>query len=172
MIFSIDHLWNWIPVHEHEDELLQEQQQPQEVSQRPFQPATIEPWLDHISQRHNIHPNHRRLLERIYGQLVKINQTNRPLALTGASVLNTLPFFPPSWFIEKEPQGHGGVNEGLAASFVAQFVPPYRLTHVPERWDRVFLKGLTVMDLTRQVSIHGHRVPELVYFINTTYHYL
>ncbi|KAI7850323.1 kinase-like domain-containing protein [Circinella umbellata] len=162
VIFSIDHLWNWVPLHQHESEQQeQQQQQSQEVLQRPFQPATIQPWLNHISQRHNIHPNHRKLLERIYGQLVKINQTNRPLTLTGASVLSTLPFFPPSWFIEKETQGHGGASEGLAASFVARFVPPYRLTHVPERWDRVFLKGLTVMDLTRQFMLEPN------YFFST-----
>ncbi|KAI9246714.1 kinase-like domain-containing protein [Phascolomyces articulosus] len=180
VIFSIDHLWNWVPIHEYEQQQQQQQEaltspiassSSSEALQRPFQPTTIEPWLNHISQRHNIHPNHRQLLERIYGQLVKINQTNRPLALMGAGALNTLPFFAPSWFVEKEPQRHGGAKEGLAASFVARFVPPYRLTHVPERWDRVFLKGLTVMDLTRQFMVEPNYFFSTIPILGLTLHF-
>ncbi|KAI8140678.1 kinase-like domain-containing protein [Fennellomyces sp. T-0311] len=150
VIFSLDHMWNWTPSNLLEDDETSDEEDA--AGQRPFQPATMEPWLDHISQRHNIHPNHRQMLERIYGQLVRANQTNRPLALVGAGSLNTLPFFPPSWFVDKQPQKQAP-DEGLASSFVARFVPPYRLTHVPERWDRVFLKGLTVMDLSRQFTV-------------------
>ncbi|KAI9496945.1 kinase-like domain-containing protein [Zychaea mexicana] len=177
VIFSIDHMWNWAHITEHDGDNDEENDDGEDegdveaAGRRPFQPATIEPWLDHISQRYNIHPNHRQLLERIYGQLVQLNQTNRPLALVGASSLNTMPFFPPSWFADKEPQRHGGANEGLASSFVARFVPPYRLTHVPERWDRVFLKGLTVMDLTRQFTVEPSYIFSTIPIHGLTLHF-
>ena len=135
------------------------------ATKRPFQSTTLQPWLDHITERHHIHPDHRLLLERIYNQLLRLNQTNRPLALVGAGNINTLPFFPPTWFVDKQPQRPS--TEGMASSFVARFVPPYRLTHVPERWDLVFLKGLTVLDITNQVSLSSgicvHNVSYLAY---------
>ncbi|CDH50135.1 hypothetical protein RO3G_02490 [Lichtheimia corymbifera JMRC:FSU:9682] len=137
VIFSLDHMWNWIPKKDGstvEDDMMQVDDalmvDNDTTTKRPFQSTTLQPWLDHITQRHHIHPDHRLLLERIYHQLLRLNQTNRPLAL---------------------PQRPS--TEGMASSFVARFVPPYRLTHVPERWDLVFLKGLTVTDITNQPSL-------------------
>lgn len=149
VIFSLDHMWNWIP-REDEPTMAENDNIDSPSDARPpfFKPTTIQPWLDHITQRHHIHPHHRQFLEDAYNSLVRLNQANRHLALNGTGRLNTLPFFPPAWFVDKQPQKK---HQGLSPSFVARFVPPYRLTHVPERWDLVFLKGLTV-DPERQVS--------------------
>ncbi|KAI9312727.1 kinase-like domain-containing protein [Dichotomocladium elegans] len=176
--YAIDHMWNWVPINDNHGQHQQQQHQQQQPDpvpggltiqqhpQRPFQHTTILPWLDHITQRYHIHPVHRQLLERICDQLLRLNQTNRPLALVGSGNLNTLPFFPPTWFVDKQIQRSGG--EGMSASFIARFVPPYRLSDVPERWDLVFLKGLTVMDIARQATLDMAIITAAVYVYGLT----
>jgi hypothetical protein len=85
--------------------------------------------------------------------VIKWHQSNRQLTLSGTFKLSCIPFFPPSWFTNKEQQNRNN-QEGLSPSYLAKFVPPYRLDgmEVPERWDQVFLKGLTV-DQNHHVKI-------------------
>jgi hypothetical protein len=55
--------------------------------------------------------------------------------------------------MDKERQNHVEEGDPLAASYCASFMPPYRVNgHTPERWDKVFLKGLT-FDPTNEVSL-------------------
>ncbi|KAG0174426.1 hypothetical protein DFQ28_007697 [Apophysomyces sp. BC1034] len=146
-------MWNWLPSDSHlaENDVPTEGHPPATTIvrasdlRRRFTTANIQPWLDHITLRHHIHPDHRLLLEKVCSHLVEWHQANRPLALVGACKLSPLPLFPPGWFVDKQQQNHGAY-EGIAPSYIARFVPPYRLTRtaVPERWDEVFLKGLTV----------------------------
>lgn len=132
-------MWNWVRPEDRQS-VAGVPTTSDDTSKTFFPATTIQPWLDHITQRHALHPHHRQLIQNIYNHLVHRNQANRPLALVGASSLFALPFFPPAWFTDLVPCGH---SEGLGASYVARFVPPYRLNdRVPERWDRVFLKGL------------------------------
>ncbi|KAF7730410.1 hypothetical protein EC973_002216 [Apophysomyces ossiformis] len=152
VVFSLEHMWNWLPsdtdISESDDIGDSTNMTPTlRVAdlERRFTTTNIKPWLDHITLRHRIHSDHRLLLEKVCSYLVKWHQKNRPLALVGACRLNPLPLFPPAWFVDKQQQNHGAY-EGITPSYIARFVPPYRLTRtaVPERWDEVFLKGLTV----------------------------
>lgn len=114
--------------------------------------ASLQPWLDSITFRHHIHPDHRLLLENICMHLFKWQKSNKILTDAGTFCLNTIPFFPPSWFTEKKMQSHVEEGDLLAPSYFAKFVPPYRLDdYVPERWDVVFLKGINY-DPTNEVS--------------------
>jgi hypothetical protein len=121
-------------------------------SQDPYSLEMLQPWLDHITERHHIHPYHRQLLENICGYLFTWQKSNKPLSNAGTFRLNTIPFYPPSWFTEKKIQSNVEEGDHLASSYFARFTPPYRINgHIPERWDLVFLKGLT-FDPTNEVS--------------------
>jgi hypothetical protein len=121
--------------------------------QDPYSLDMLQPWLNHITERHNIHPHHRQLLENICGYLFTWQKSNKPLSNAGTIRLNTIPFYPPSWFTGKKLQSNVEEGDHLASSYVANFEPPYRINdRVPERWDLVFLKGLT-FDPNNEVSL-------------------
>jgi hypothetical protein len=144
MVFSVEHMWNWVQ---------HGATRSTEKLDQPFDVLLIQPWLDHITTKHRIHTDHRCLLEEICQYVIKWHQSNRQLTLSGTFKLSCIPFFPPSWFTNKEQQNRNN-QEGLSPSYLAKFVPPYRLDgmEVPERWDQVFLKGLTV-DQNHHVKI-------------------
>ncbi|KAI8394279.1 kinase-like domain-containing protein [Radiomyces spectabilis] len=191
VVFSLEHMWNWTPRQKHTSTnhpSLSTTTSPSSSTtkssndnheepttptppERPLTVSSIQPWLDFITLRHHIRPDHRQLLDKICNYLVRWHQTNRPLALVGACKLNTVPFFPPSWFVDKQLKNHGD-NEGLAPSYIARFVPPYRLTHaaVPERWDVVFLKGLTE-DPDHQFDIDPGLIVSSIMIYGLTVHY-
>ncbi|KAL0094646.1 kinase-like domain-containing protein [Phycomyces blakesleeanus] len=163
VVFSLEHMWNWtLQKAEHEEATLA-------TSERPFTTKGLQPWLNHNNCRHKIHERHQILLENICDYLVDWHQTNRSLALIGACKLTTIPFFPPSWFVDKQRQNHGDY-QGLAPSYIARFVPPYRLASVPERWDEVFLKGLTV-DPDHQLDMDPELITNTLSIYGLTVHY-
>ncbi|ORE07745.1 kinase-like protein [Rhizopus microsporus var. microsporus] len=127
VVFSIEHMCNWVT----------------SPSSKPTKVFDVTAWLTHTAKKYYIHPDHLKLLQHLSHYIADWHQSNRPLALRGVFKLNTVPFFPPTWFINKSRQSK---SEGLAPSYLATFVPPYRLPdhQVPERWNQVFLKGITV----------------------------
>ncbi|KAI9483548.1 MAG: kinase-like domain-containing protein [Benjaminiella poitrasii] len=140
VVFSVEHMWNWI---KHGVTRTSAQQSIEKG--HIFDATHIQPWLDRIIVRYNVHPDHQTLLQDICRYIGDWHQSNRSLTLRGSFKLNTVPLFPPTWFANKTRQNCNR-SEGLAPSYLATFVPPYRLEQhqIPERWDQVFLKGLTV----------------------------
>ncbi|CAO3671314.1 unnamed protein product [Rhizopus stolonifer] len=126
IVFSIENMSNWIINGSKKDKSLE-----------------TDDWYYHIASRHHLHPEHLQLLQDICVYIANWHQSNRTLTLKGIIKLNTIPFFPPTWFSNKSRQSK---SEGLSPSYLATFAPPYRLPDekVPERWDVVFLKGVTV----------------------------
>lgn len=150
VVFSVEHMWNWIK-HGVTRSSAQEL-----VKDHTFDATHIQPWLDRISVRYHLHPDHHHLLQDICRYIGNWHQSNRTLTLKGTFRLNTIPLFPPTWFTNKSRQNQNNC-EGLAPSYLATFVPPYRpdQEQIPERWDQVFLKGLTV-DPNHKVSSSVH----------------
>lgn len=133
-------MWNWIKhgvTRSSAQQLIKED--------HTFDATHIQAWLQRIIQRYAVHPDHQNLLQEICRCIGDWHQVNRRLTLQGNFRLNTIPLFPPTWFANKSRQNRMNC-EGLAPSYLATFVPPYRLLghQIPERWDQVFLKGLTV----------------------------
>lgn len=124
VVFSIEHMCNWVPKGTHKMKMFE---------------ATA--WLNRTADRYHIQSDHLELMQDACRYISDWHQSNRALALKGIFKLNTMPFYPPTWFINKSKQSK---SECMAPSYLATFLPPYRLEHVPERWDQVFLKGLTV----------------------------
>lgn len=135
VVFSVEHMWNWI---EHGVTSLND------ISTT-FDTSNIQPWLNHVQFKYHVHPDHQNLLQDICRYIGNWHQSNRSLTLKGYFKINTLPFYPPNWFTQKSRQSLT-TTEGLSPSYLANFVPPYRPKNcqIPERWDQVFLKGLTV----------------------------
>lgn len=137
VVFSVEHMWNW------KEHGVTRQQL---TTTATFDTANIQPWLNHIKSKYNVHPDHQALLQAVCHYISQWHQSNRSLTLNGSFKINTLPFFPPSWFTNKSRQNIT-TAQGLSPSYLANFVPPYKPSnpsYVPERWDQVFLKGLTV----------------------------
>ncbi|KAI8063509.1 kinase-like domain-containing protein [Gongronella butleri] len=132
VVLSLEQMWYWSGI--------------DPLNEDPYSLETILPCLNHVAERNRIHPHHQELLKKICGYLLNWQKSNKVLSNAGTVRLNTIPFFPPSWFSEKEElKTHMESDDRLASSYFARFVPPYRQSHekVPERWDVVFLKGLT-----------------------------
>lgn len=139
VVFSVEHMWNWI-----KHGVTRSSAQELITQDHTFDATHIQAWLQRIIVRYKVHPDHQSLLQDICQYIGDWHQTNRTLTLQGRFRLNTMPLFPPNWFANKSRQNRMNC-EGLAPSYLATFVPPYRLEHqIPERWDQVFLKGLTV----------------------------
>ncbi|KAI7903092.1 kinase-like domain-containing protein [Cokeromyces recurvatus] len=140
VVFSVEHMWNWI-----KHGVTRSSAQLSTTKDHIFDATYIQPWLNRIIVRYNVHPDHQNLLQDICKYIGDWHQSNRSLTLRGSFKLNTIPLFPPTWFTNKSKQNCNR-SEGLAPSYLATFVPPYRLEQqqIPERWDQVFLKGLTV----------------------------
>ncbi|KAI8336280.1 kinase-like domain-containing protein [Chlamydoabsidia padenii] len=161
LIFSMENMWQWsgqIPTQ----------------SQDPYSLEMLQPWLNHITERHCIHPHHRQLLENICDYLFDWQKSNKPLSNcnAGTSRLNTIPFYPPSWFVDKERQNHVEKGDTLAPSYFASFVPPYRINgHTPERWDRVFLKGLTFDPTNEKFDMDPTFIARIIPLYGLTVHY-
>ncbi|KAI9302947.1 kinase-like domain-containing protein [Cunninghamella echinulata] len=139
--------------------------------------AGLQPWLDSITQRHHIHPDHRLLLENICTYLFKWQKSNKILTDAGTFRLNAIPFFPPSWFTDKQLQSHIEEGDLLAPSYFAKFIPPYRLQgDVPERWDVLFLKvnydestGYSYLMMVMRKAAYGNLESNLQNVIPTDY---
>ncbi|KAI8343705.1 kinase-like domain-containing protein [Chlamydoabsidia padenii] len=159
VIFSMENMWQWsgqIPTQ----------------SQDPYSVEMLQPWLNHIMERHNIHPHHRQLLENICGYLFSWQKSNKPLSNAGTIRLNTIPFYPPSWFTDKKLQSNVEEGDHLASSYVANFEPPYRINdRVPERWDLVFLKGLTFDPNNEKLDIDPSLIASIIPLYGLTVHY-
>ncbi|KAI8364294.1 kinase-like domain-containing protein [Choanephora cucurbitarum] len=159
VVFSVEHMWNWT------EQGIEDIPQRKEQS---FKLAYIQPWLNRIRHRYNMHPDHYQLFSDICQSIGEWNQSNRWLTLKGTFRLSMMPLFPPCWFKDKIRQDR---NMGdLAPSFLATFVPPYRIhDQVPERWDQVFLKGLTA-DPTQKCSIETKFLTYAVHTLGLTVH--
>ncbi|ORZ21123.1 kinase-like domain-containing protein [Absidia repens] len=159
VLFSMENMWQWsgqIP----------------SQSQDPYSLEMLQPWLDHITERHHIHPHHRQLLENICGYLLNWQKSNKPLSNAGTFRLNTIPFYPPSWFTEKELQSNVEEGDHLASSYFARFAPPYRIKgHTPERWDLVFLKGLTFDPTNEKFDIDPSLIASIIPLYGLTVHF-
>lgn len=127
VVISIENMCNWVS----------------ESSLRLNRLFKTSDWFNSLSTKYHIHPDHLQLLQDICCHIAHWHQSNKSLTSKGIIKLNAIPFFPPTWFTNKSRQSK---SEGLAPSYLATFAPPYRLPDqkVPERWDQVFLKGITV----------------------------
>ncbi|KAI8973337.1 kinase-like domain-containing protein [Mycotypha africana] len=142
VVFSVEHMWNWRRIeHGITPSLESLSSEPLNI----FDASNIQPWLTRIIERYNVHPDHQNVLQDLCRYIGEWHQNNRSLTLKGSFKLNTMPLFPPTWFLNKTKKNNS--TEGLTPSFMATFAPPYQLdpkTQIPERWNQVFLKGLTV----------------------------
>lgn len=141
-------MWNWL-----KHGVTRSSAQQLITTDHVFDTTHIQPWLNRIIVRYNVHPDHQNLLQDICRYIGDWHQSNRTLTLKGTFKLNTIPLFPPNWFKNKSRQNSNNY-EGLAPSYLVNFVPPYRLDEdqIPERWNQVFLKGITV-DPNHKVNI-------------------
>jgi hypothetical protein len=152
-------MWNW-----HKHGVTRSSAQELITEDHIFDTTHIKPWLERISARYNVHPDHLNLLQDICRYIGDWHQSNRVLTLKGTFKLNTIPLFPPTWFKNKSRQNSQNF-EGLAPSYLVNFVPPYKLDdgQIPERWDQVFLKGIT---LDPQHKVTGNSFFFFVFVLN------
>ncbi|ORX55009.1 kinase-like protein [Hesseltinella vesiculosa] len=163
VILSLEHAWNWT-LHRLDTMLLEED---------PYTVDSLIPYLDLLARKHHIHPHHQDLLKRICGYLLSWQKSNKMLSNAGTMRLNTIPFFPPSWFSEKEElKTHMEVGDRLASSYFARFVPPYRQkdAKIPERWDVVFLKGLTYDPTNEKFDVDPSLIASTIPLYGLTVH--
>ncbi|GAN08540.1 hypothetical protein MAM1_0210c08054 [Mucor ambiguus] len=165
VVFSVEHMWNWI-----KHGVTRSSAQELITQDHTFDATHIQAWLQRIIVRYNVHPDHQSLLQDICRYIGDWHQTNRTLTLQGRFRLNTIPLFPPNWFANKSRQNRMNC-EGLAPSYLATFVPPYRLENqIPERWDQVFLKGLTV-DPNHKFNLDPILIASAIPILGLTVHF-
>ncbi|KAG1458538.1 hypothetical protein G6F56_006378 [Rhizopus delemar] len=139
VVFSIEHMCNWV-----------------KDGKRPEMFDAMG-WLGQIAERYHVHCDHLELLKDMCRYIADWHQSNRQLTLKGIFKLNTMPFFPPTWFINKSRQGN---NEGLAPSYLATFRPPFCLdSQVPERWDQFNLDPILINTTIPILGLTVHRDP-------------
>ncbi|KAG2232854.1 kinase-like domain-containing protein [Thamnidium elegans] len=165
VVFSVEHMWNWL-----KHGVTRSSAQRLITTDHVFDATHIQPWLNRIIVRYNVHPDHQNLLQDICRYIGDWHQSNRTLTLKGTFRLNTIPLFPPNWFTNKSRQNSTNF-EGLAPSYLANFVPPYRLeSQTPDRWDQVFLKGIT-LDPDHKFNLDPILIASAIPILGLTVHY-
>ncbi|KAI8970933.1 kinase-like domain-containing protein [Pilobolus umbonatus] len=164
IVFSVENMWNWMEVNRSSTHKII-------TTDHVFDVIHIQPWLNRIASRYQVYPSHMGLLRDICRYIGNWHKANRIFALNGVFKLNSTPFYPPTWFTDKLRQNKNNC-EGLSPSYLAHFVPPYKLhsNQIPERWHQVFLKGLTV-DPHHNLTIDPALIFSAQTIIGLTVHY-